>query len=323
MLNYFILGLLFIIKAPYYIILGLINIIILPFKYIFIGSKYIIKKETIKDIDNNFINMITTTLSIISYLLCIFILTRWYVQSERSKYFTDSLLKDITQIEEIDNNNDVSNEYKDLELNNETNNQYTQQEDDENFLNVNLDYYINKNNETVGWLKVNGTNINYPIVQHNDNSYYLEHDFYNRNSANGWVFADYRDDLDTLNNNTIIYAHNLINKIMFGQVPYLLKKNWFKTKSNQYIKLSTKTTNSIWQIFSVYTIEPTTDYLQSNFNSITSYQEFLDKIQKRSEQKFKNVSLDYTDKIITLSTCNNAGNKRVVVHAKLINIEDK
>ena len=89
---------------------------------------------------------------------------------------------------------------------------------------------------------------------------------------------------------------------MFGQVPYMLNKKWFNKKNNNYIKLSTKTTNSIWQIFSVYKTAPTTDYLQSNFNSIESYEKFLNTLKEKSIKNFE-VDLNYTDKIITLSTC--------------------
>ena len=145
---------------------------------------------------------------------------------------------------------------------------------------------------------------------------------YKRKTNIGWIFADYRDNMENLNNNTIIYGHNLINRTMFGSLPYMLNKNWFNSKNNQYIKLSTKTSNTIWQIFSVYKIEPTTDYLQSVFNSIENYQNFLNTLKNRSIRDF-NVNLNYTDKIITLSTCDDTGTKRVAVHAKLIKIENK
>ena len=241
-----------------YAIIGLITSISIIPKYIILGIKFIFRKNNTyaeKKLENNFIPIIITTLSITTYLISIFILTRWYVQNERSKKFTNSI--NITK-EEI--KEDTPNQYQDL-----TNN--VKQEEtivdssyiNTNFISVNLNYYTSKNNETVGWIQVNGTNINYPIVQHEDNNFYLEHDFYKRKTNIGWIFADYRDNMENLNNNTIIYGHNLINRTMFGSLPYMLNKNWFNSKNNQYIKLSTKTSNTIWQIFSVYKIEPTTD----------------------------------------------------------------
>ena len=233
-----------------------------------------------------------------------------------------SLINDpITNITNIDNNSDT-NEYQDLTNNIEPTPPNDPNSINTNYINVNLKNYINKNNETVGWIQVNGTNINYPIVQHKDNNFYLEHDFYKRKTNIGWIFADYRDNFTNFNNNTIIYGHNLVNRTMFGSIPYLLNKDWFKKANNHYIKLSTITSNSIWQIFSVYKINPTTDYLQSIFNSTKTYQEFLEKIKNRSTYKF-DIEVNNTDKILTLSTCDDIGTKRIAVHAKLIKIENK
>ena len=107
---------------------------------------------------------------------------------------------------------------------------------------------------------------------------------------------------------------------MFGSLTYLLKKDWFKNENNRYIKISTPDYNSIWQIFSVYSIEPTTDYLKTTYNSTEDYIQFLNKITKRSKFNF-NIQPTYEDKIITLSTCDDTGTKRVVIHAKLYSIE--
>ena len=329
LINYFFLGMITIIKLPFlcikYFVIGLITIVSIIPRYIIIGIKYLFaKKEPPKNtpdiLENKFIPITIITLSIATYLLSIFILTRWYVQNERTKNFSESLTSLPTSNQE---NKDTPDQYQ--ELTNSVPQESTSQNSsqlDTNYINVNLNYYISKNPETVAWIQVNGTKVNYPIVQHADNDFYLNHDFYQRKTNIGWIFADYRDNFETFNNNTIIYGHNLINRTMFGSIPYLLNKNWFDTPNREYIKLSTKTTNSIWQIFSVYKIEPNTDYLQSKFNSTETYQTFLNKIKNRSEHKF-NIDVVNTDKIITLSTCDDIGTKRVVVHAKLIRIENK
>ncbi len=332
-LKYFFNGLKTVLLFPFfeikYLSIGIFTIISIIPKYLIIGAKYITEKKDPNNpkqnvLGNKFIPTIIITLSLVTYLLCIFLITRWYVQNERTKKFAASLTEDILAVEE----DPKTDEYKDLtnEVKVETENNKKSGGDpnyiNTNYINVNLDYYKEKNAETVAWLQLNNTNINYPVVQHNDNSYYLNHDFYNRKTDVGWIFADYRDNFETFNNNTIIYGHNIINRTMFGQIPYLLRRGWFNYQNSHYIKLSTQYTNSIWQIFSVYRIKPTTDYLQSNFNSITTYQEFLNTLKSRSEQSF-DVPLSYTDKIITLSTCDDTGTKRVAVHAKLIKIENK
>jgi len=307
---------------------GINSIIKFPFnfaKYFIIGIKSIFLslplsiiykfKKTEKKLSN-----ILLFISFSTYLICIFTLTRWYVQNERTKKFSESM----NNQEIIVINNNSTNEYQDNTntINNTNSSTNKSTTDNLNYINVNLDYYINKNQETVGWIQIKGTNINYPIVQHKDNSYYLNHDFYQKKSSVGWIFADYRNDLNTLNNNTIIYGHNLINRTMFGDIPTFLKKTWLDNPNKPYIKLSTKNHNSIWQIFSIYKIKPTVDYLQAKFNSIENYNNFINMIKNRSIKDFK-VEILPTDKIITLSTCDDTGNYRVVVHAKLIKIENK
>lgn len=310
----------FIITSIKYIFIGIFKTIRNLITYITTGIKFIFsKKENNKKIEKKFIPVIILTLSVATYLISIFILTRWYVQSERTKYTTNKLQNTPITEDTPDQYEDLTNIEPTQDTN--TNNQGTNYIDD-NFTNINLNYYTQKNPETVGWIKVNGTRVQYPVVQHSDNDFYLEHDFYQYQTTNGWVFGDYRDNFEKFNDNTIIYGHNLINGTMFGTIPYLLNNNWFNNPNNHYIKLSTKTTNSVWQIFSVYRIEPTTDYLQSQFNSIEARQNFFDMLKNRSVHNF-DVELNYTDKIITLSTCDNIGTHRVAVHAKLIKIEDK
>ena len=75
--------------------------------------------------------------------------------------------------------------------------------------NYSLEEYVNKNSDTVGWLKVPGTDIDISVVQAKDNDYYLTHDFDKKWNSMGWVFADYRDKFPELSQNTILYGHTL------------------------------------------------------------------------------------------------------------------
>lgn len=325
LIKYFKLGIIFIIKSPVtftkYFLLGIKALIItLPATVINQITNIFKKEKSPKRI----VSLSIILLSLTTYLVSIFIVTRWYVQTERNKKFTNSLTEQISLIteEEIISNeyNDTNNDFISSNLNQETQNNTSNYK--VTYLNVNLNYYINQNKETVGWIKIDNTKINYPILQHTDNTYYLEHDFYNTKTSIGWIYADYRNDFETFDNNTIIYGHNLVDQYMFGILPTFLEKSWLNKNEQHYIKISTNTTNSIWQIFSVYKIEPTTDYLQTNFYSLETYQSFIDTIVNRSIYDL-NVDIDSTDKILTLSTCDNTGKKRVVIHAKLIQIKDK
>lgn len=188
-----------------------------------------------------------------------------------------------------------------------------------NLISVNFDDLLKINNETKGWIQVNGTNINYPFVQTSNNDYYLTHSYDKSYNQAGWVFMDYRNDTVNYDKNTILYAHGMNNKTMFGSLRNILSSSWYNNTNNHIIKLSTPTENTLWQVFSVYHIETTNDYIQTEFASDEEYQSFLDMLKGRSAVTF-DTSLNTTDKILTLSTCYNKTDK-VVMHAKLIKRE--
>lgn len=173
------------------------------------------------------------------------------------------------------------------------------------------------NKDTVGWLTVNNTKIDYPVVQAKDNDYYLKRDFYQNKNRHGWVFMDYRNNPDELNENTIIYAHNLANQTMFGTLRYALNSYWYKKSANQVITFNTPNANMKFQIFSIYTVPTTNDYLDVTFPGSTEFQAYIDLVKGRSIYDF-NISVSTDDKILTLSTCASGNDKRLVVHAKLI-----
>lgn len=187
-----------------------------------------------------------------------------------------------------------------------------------NFPLIQVDFreLIKKNSETIGWIHVNNTNINYPIVQTSDNKYYLNHSYDRSVNEAGWVFADYRNNSDFSSKNTIIYAHSRLNKTMFGSLSNVLKYSWYENKDNHIIKLSTPNENSLWQIFSVYKIKTESYYITTDFYSDGDYIAFLNTLRDRSLYDF-DVTLNESDNIITLSTCY-SDNMKTVVHAKKI-----
>ena len=189
-----------------------------------------------------------------------------------------------------------------------------------NMIDVNFDNLKKINSDVVGWIKVNGTNINYPFVQSKDNKYYLTHSFSKSYNNAGWVFLDYRNN-NINNRNTIIYAHGRTDKTMFGTLRKVLNNGWINNTNNYVIKISTEKENSLWQIFSIYHIPTTNDYLQTEFKDKREYQRFLNILKNRSNHNF-NTSITSNDTILTLSTCYNDSEK-MVVHAKLIKKQKK
>lgn len=195
-----------------------------------------------------------------------------------------------------------------------------------NFIKMNLiDADFNElkqiNKEVRGWIQVNGTNINYPYVQASDNDFYLNHSFDKSSNGAGWIFMDYRNNPQEFDKNTIIYGHGRSNASMFGTLKNILKSSWFKDSNNYVIKLATEQENSLWEVFSVYKIPTTSDYLQIKFSSDEEFQNFANKLIERSAYNF-NTPVNSTDKIITLSTCWN-NEEKVVMHAKLIKTQKK
>lgn len=190
-----------------------------------------------------------------------------------------------------------------------------------NLIDVKFNELKTINNDTKGWIQVNGTNINYPFVQATDNKYYLTHTFNKNYNSAGWVFLDYRNNINELNKNTIIYAHGRDDKTMFGSLKNILKSGWLNNTDNYIIKLSTETHNTLWQVFSVYRIPTTSDYLKIDFYNNEDFLDFTNKLINRSKHNF-NTTINEFDKILTLSTCYNDDDK-VVLHSKLIKIETK
>ena len=184
-----------------------------------------------------------------------------------------------------------------------------------NMIDVNFDNLKKINSDVVGWIKINGTNINYPFVQSKDNKYYLTHSFSKSYNNAGLVFLDYRNN-NINNRNTIIYAHGRTDKTMFGTLRKVLNNGWINNTNNYVIKIFTEKENSLWQIFSIYHIPTTNDYLQTEFKDEREYQRFLNILKNRSNHNF-NTSITSNDTILTLSTCYNDSEK-MVVNAKLI-----
>ena len=174
-----------------------------------------------------------------------------------------------------------------------------------------------QNSDTVAYLKVNNTKIDYVVVKAKDNKYYLTHNFKKKGNAAGWVFADYHNKFDGKDRNIVIYGHNMKNGSMFGTLKKTMTKKWYKNIDNQIVTLSTPEGTLKYQVFSVYSIPVEEYYINTIFKNDDDFYKFIKKLKSRSVYNF-NVSLEKTDKILTLSTCNSGGKNRTVLHAKLV-----
>ena len=182
---------------------------------------------------------------------------------------------------------------------------------------VNFNRLKSLNNDSVGYLIINGINLKYVVLKSNNNKYYLNHNFNKEYSGSGWIFMDYRNRLDGTDKNIVIYGHNMKDNSMFGKLRNILKKSFRKKEDNLIINLIREDGIHNYIIFSSYIVDSEDYYTTTSFQSDIEFQLFLDVIKYRSIYDYK-VSVDSSDNIITLSTCYSNTNKRVVIHAKEI-----
>lgn len=175
-----------------------------------------------------------------------------------------------------------------------------------------------QNSDTVAWIKVNGTNIEYPIVKAKDNEYYLTHSFDKSSNSAGWIFADYKNKFDGTDKNIVIYGHNRKDKSMFGSLRNILSSEWQNNSENTEITFVSENENCIYKVFSVYQIEKENYYIKTNFNSSSEFEKFLETIKTRSVKDFE-TPVSSADSILTLSTCAANDDYRTVLHAKKSN----
>ena len=185
------------------------------------------------------------------------------------------------------------------------------------FYQIDFSNLMSQNNEIIAFIHMDNTNINYPVVQTSNNDYYLNHTFDKKVNNAGWIFMDYRNDIMNLNDNTIIYGHARLDGTMFGTLRNTLTSYWQDNKDNYVIYLSTLKENMIFQIFSIYTIKKESYYITPNFSSDDEKNLWLKTMKKRNIGPI-NTEVDVNDKILTLSTCQNNKDGRIVIQAKLI-----
>ena len=249
--------------------------------------------------------LIIRIILIIIIIYCLIYIFRWFMENQKNSKILDEITSE-TIIDTITVELPISDEDGETDPIKITTYE------------LDFDKLLPINNSTVGWLTVLNTSIDYPVVQAQDNTYYLTHSFDKTQNSAGWVFADYRNKFDGTDKNIIMYGHNRMDSSMFATLNTTQKDWWYNNASNRYITFTTPTATCIYEVFSTYTIKAENYYIQTDFESDSHYLEFLNSLKSRSVHDF-NVSLDASDSILTLSTCDATGRSRVVLHAKKIN----
>ncbi|MCR4925106.1 MAG: class B sortase [Clostridiales bacterium] len=180
------------------------------------------------------------------------------------------------------------------------------------------------NQDMVGWLKIEGTSIDFPIVQGADNSEYLHLNFHRKNTDFGNPFLDYRNTITTLNKNTIIYGHHMRDKTIFAQLETYATIDGFK--KSPIIEFDTLFQDYKFKVYAVFITNSELkddnnyifNYIYTSFRSPAKFQEFITQIDQRKLYT-TGVDINADDKIITLSTCDYTfDDARFVVVGRLV-----
>ena len=181
-----------------------------------------------------------------------------------------------------------------------------------------------KNKKLIGWLKIDDTIIDYPVMQTSDNKYYLEHNFNQEYDKNGSLFLDCSCSVYPRSTNLIIYGHHMKSGQMFGQLQKYAKESYYEKHTTiQFDTIYEKGTYEIMYVFrsQVYNEDDLVfKYYQFiNANSETEFDSYMEEMAALSLYD-TGVTASYGDSLLTLSTCDNSqkDGRFVVVARKVI-----
>ena len=172
------------------------------------------------------------------------------------------------------------------------------------------------NNDIVGYLKIEGTSIDYLVTQYTDNDFYLTHDI-NKNPSNaGWPFMDFDDNITKDERSIIIYGHNMKSDTMFHALRYWQDKSYYE--KHKYITFNTAYDNMDWEIFAFVRTDTDFYYIQTQFPDDASFMAVVDGLRQRALYD-TGVQVTAQDRILLLSTCTDVEeNTRYVLCARLM-----
>lgn len=224
---------------------------------------------------------------IIAFLYSSLTLSKWCIKNNIAKRQNENLIKEIINVDTI-NSPDLKH------------------------TNIDFEKLKRMNSDVVAWIRINNTNINYPVLQNKDNDYYLSHSLTKEDSVTGCIFLDYENNNSFTDKNTIVYGHNMKSGLMFAD---LHKINNGKLGNDIIIDVYTPSQTLRYKVFSVY-ISDIQKLGINHFGGFT-YKEFLEYIKSKSNIDFE-ANINKNNNILTLSTCNtNSNNSRLLVHAIL------
>lgn len=185
------------------------------------------------------------------------------------------------------------------------------EETENNSLTVDFNALLAVNPDCVGWIEIPGTEVSYPIVQGEDNDFYLRRSFEGRESVGGVLFLDYRSAEDFGGTNTVLYGHNMRDGSMFGSLKNYLSADFFKEHAE--IHVYTPDGLRTYEVFTAYEATTGWDCFTFSFNSDLERDTWL---QSQAEHGGMSTELNVYDEVLTLVTCKGGENEyRTIVQA--------
>lgn len=184
---------------------------------------------------------------------------------------------------------------------------------------INLAALREANPDVVGWIRIPDTKIDYPLMQGEDNDFYLKHTWDKQPNSVGSIFLEHLNSSDLTDYNTIVYGHNMKNGLMFGDLPdFSIQKHW---QTHPYVYLLTDAGVYRYEIFAFYLAEvDSLTYSMNPAQDITKT-DFLNLAMEKNRIQ-TGIEPALTDRILTLSTCSGGSYaNRYVVQARLPMVE--
>ena len=273
--------------------------------------------------------------AVIVICLCVFCYSAWHVGSnywrayksqraaeEEAKRIQEQIDEAIKKAEEEKKNQEQSSQNGSENSGSDTQEGQQGQEggetqQDYEFV-LNFDYLNSVNPDIMGWLQVDGTNINYPILySYEDRAYYLSHNYLCEYDPQGSIYIENFNSRDMSDFNTIVYGHSMLNGNMFGTLHSF--EDWWFFNNYGNVRVYTADATYYYQVFETATIDDSHifTYLDNgSYQSRASYVERLAGYTNGFKKDGYSVSPD--DHILTLSTCTTDDTKRLVVFAVLV-----
>ena len=159
---------------------------------------------------------------------------------------------------------------------------------------------LKTNSDIKGWIFGEGTNVDYPILQTDDNDFYMDHLYNKEANSSGSIFADYRNESDFSDRNTVLYGHHMGNGTMFGSIEHYASQDFYDATPTMMLY----TPEGDYRIELICGTHESGDeqFVEFNFKTEEDFQKYVESFRERSTFK-SDVQVQPGDKLISLCTC--------------------